>query len=134
MTRLQKQTGSLRDIQRDLKELNELRGTSIVFFLIKVKALPTDLCMTGLGMADSSRDADLYNEILVELVGVRERAQELTKSVLLSEPADVCSAYIDVKAGSGGTEACDWAGILSRMYTRWAQSHGYTGECVPVFS
>ena len=88
MTRLQKQTGSLRDIQRDLKELNELRGTSIVFFLIKDKALPTDLCMTGLGMADSSRDADLYNEILTELVGVRERGQELTST-------NMCDARVD---------------------------------------
>ena len=83
-------------------------------------------------MADSSRDAALHDEILAELVSLRQRTQDLTKSVLLSEPADACAAYIDVKAGAGGTEACDWASILSRMYTRWAQSHGFTGtSCLP---
>lgn len=80
-------------------------------------------------MADSSRDDSLHEDVLAELVGLRQRVQELTKTVLLSEPADACAAYIDVKAGSGGTEACDWASILSRMYVRWAQSHGFTGEC-----
>ena len=48
----------------------------------------------------------------------------------MSEPADSHGAYIEVKAGSGGTEACDWAGILSRMYQRWAQSRGFEASVV----
>lgn len=81
-------------------------------------------------LAETSDDDDLYNEILPELDQLRGRAAELTKSLLLSEPADSHGAYIEVKAGSGGTEACDWAGILSRVYLRWAQSRGFETSVV----
>ena len=76
-------------------------------------------------LADQSGDDQLYNELLPELEALRKRADELTKSLLLSSPADPHGAYVEIKAGSGGTEACDWAGILSRMYTRWAQSRSF---------
>lgn len=81
-------------------------------------------------LAESSEDAELYDEILPELEQLRQRAADLTKSLLLSEPADSHGAYIEVKAGSGGTEACDWAGILSRMYQRWGQSRGFSTTVV----
>lgn len=81
-------------------------------------------------LAESSADDDLCNEILPELDQLRRRAADLTKSLLLSEPADSHGAYIEIKAGSGGTEACDWAGILSRMYQRWAQSRGFETSVV----
>lgn len=81
-------------------------------------------------LADDSGDSELYTELVPELEALRKRAEELTKSLLLSEPADPHGAYIEIKSGSGGTEACDWAGILSRMYTRWAQAHEFTVSVV----
>ncbi|KAH8119759.1 peptide chain release factor [Phellopilus nigrolimitatus] len=102
LSHLQKQTSLLHDIQTSFESLSELAS-----------------------LADSSGDSELYDELFPELVSLKKRADELTKTLLLSEPADASGAYIEVKAGSGGTEACDWAGILSRMYTRWAQAHDF---------
>lgn len=48
----------------------------------------------------------------------------------LSEDVDANSAYIDIHAGSGGTEACDWAAMLARMYTRWAHSQNFEVQIV----
>ncbi|OCB86201.1 hypothetical protein A7U60_g6790 [Sanghuangporus baumii] len=102
LVHLQKQTSSLKEIQSSFESLSELSS-----------------------LANESGDDQLYDELLPELEALRNRADELTKSLLLSSPADPHGAYIEIKAGSGGTEACDWAGILSRMYTRWAQSRGF---------
>src|SRR5262249_60675268 len=49
---------------------------------------------------------------------------------ILDGPMDGSNAYLRVQAGTGGTEACDWADMLRRMYIRWAESHGYTVEMV----
>lgn len=107
LSHLAKQTTSLKEIQASFESLSELSA-----------------------LAESSDDSELCNEIVPELDELRGRAAELTKSLLLSEPADSHGAYIEVKSGSGGTEACDWAGILSRMYQRWAQSRGFETSIV----
>ena len=49
---------------------------------------------------------------------------------MLSGPQDASNAYLPIQAGTGGTEACDWAQMLMRMYTRWAERHGYQVEMV----
>ena len=101
---MQKQTNALQEIRTSFESLQELTS-----------------------LADSSNDADMFGELLPELLSLKKRAEELTKTLLLSEPADANGAFIEIKAGSGGTEACDWASILSRMYTRWAQAHDFSG-------
>ena len=45
---------------------------------------------------------------------------------LLDKPSDSCNCYLTISSGAGGTEACDWAGMLLRMYTRWAERKGFT--------
>ncbi len=49
---------------------------------------------------------------------------------MLSGSQDASNAYLRIQAGAGGTEACDWAGILMRMYTRWGERHSFTVEMV----
>jgi len=83
-----------------------------------------------IALADEAGDLDLMQDVLKELNDLNARAEALTQSLLMSEPADSCSAYIEIKAGSGGTEACDFAAMLSRMYTRWAQSKDYPVKVV----
>ncbi len=51
------------------------------------------------------------------------RAFELL--TLLNSPSDINNAYVTIQAGAGGTEACDWAGMLYRMYTRWAENKNF---------
>jgi len=57
-----------------------------------------------------------------------EEARKRELESLLSGEADASDAYLEVHAGAGGTEAQDWAEMLLRMYTRWAEQHGYKVE------
>lgn len=69
----------------------------------------------------------MQGDLVPELDALNARVSDYLISLWLSEPTDPNSAYIDIRAGSGGTEACDWASILIRMYTKWAHSRDYTG-------
>jgi len=61
---------------------------------------------------------------------LRTEAQSQERSALLSGEADGNDSYIDINAGAGGTESQDWAQMLVRMYSRWANAHGYKTELV----
>lgn len=69
-----------------------------------------------------------------EIDNLIRASQEVLTTLWLSGPVDSNPAYIDIHAGSGGTEACDWAAMLSRMYSRWAHTRNYTGSCALVIS
>ena len=69
---------------------------------------------------DSAQEAaNIFKKVLKDL-----DSYELI--TLLDGKTDQNNAYLDIQAGAGGTEACDWAGYLLRMYTRWAEKHGFT--------
>lgn len=74
-------------------------------------------------------DLSLENELTSEVDMLEKRTNDYLTSLWLSRPTDSNSAYIEIHAGSGGTEACDWASMLARMYTRWAQSRNFSGKC-----
>ncbi len=67
-----------------------------------------------------------------ELAGEVEKAEHLYDRfelmAMMSCKNDACNAIVSIKPGAGGTDACDWAEILYRMYIRWAQRHGFTVE------
>jgi peptide chain release factor 2 len=76
-------------------------------------------------------DADeLIDEAVSYLDDVEERLGDLEFKRMLSGEQDKCAAILFINAGAGGTEACDWAEILLRMYRRWADSRGYKHEVV----
>ena len=62
------------------------------------------------------------------LRALAEEAKRREIESLLSGEADMNDAYVEINAGTGGTEAQDWAEMLERMYTRWAEQHGYKVE------
>src|SRR5262249_13105826 len=62
-------------------------------------------------------------EVRTELEAVRERLAELEMADLLSGEHDAANAILEVNAGAGGTESCDWVSMLVRMYVRWAERH-----------
>ena len=74
----------------------------------------------------SPNDADV-NTAIMNLADTAHRAKFIT---LFHEPADNNDAFLFIQAGAGGTEAQDWAQMLSRMYTRWCERHGFTIETV----
>ena len=75
-------------------------------------------------MADEEGDEAALEEARALLRGIKERAARAELEALLSGEADGNDAYLEVNSGAGGTESNDWAGMLLRMYTRWAEDHG----------
>ncbi len=76
----------------------------------------------------SENDIDLQNEIFMLLENLKQETSRAELEALLSGEADANDTYIEIHAGSGGTEAQDWAEMLLRMYTRWAEKRGYKIE------
>lgn len=76
----------------------------------------------------SEDDADLQDEIYAALQTLQQEARHGELEALLSGEADANDAYMEIHAGSGGTEAQDWAEMLLRMYVRWAEKHNYKVE------
>jgi len=64
-------------------------------------------------------------ELASTLAGLESRVDEQTTLALLGGEDDAADAFITIHSGAGGTEACDWVSMLLRMYTRWAERHGY---------
>lgn len=88
-----------------------------------------DLC--GLAeMAEEEGDEDLVSDIKQQMDDLAQQARRGELEALLSGEVDANDAYLEVHAGSGGTEAQDWAEMLLRMYTRWAEAHKYKVEYV----
>jgi len=83
-------------------------------------------------MALEEEQRDLEPDIQKDLEGIRKRFDEAVVLELLSGEADASDAFVAIHAGSGGTEACDWAGMLLRMYTRWAERRGFKTEVVDL--
>jgi len=73
-------------------------------------------------------DAEVVEEAETALAALKERTAKAEIETLLSGEADPNDCYLEVHAGAGGTEAQDWAEMLLRMYTRWADAKGYKVE------
>jgi peptide chain release factor 2 len=76
-------------------------------------------------LAEAEGDADTANAVTADLVRLAAEAKKREIESLLSGEADANDAFLEVNSGSGGTEAQDWAEMLLRMYSRWAEQHGY---------
>lgn len=79
-------------------------------------------------MAEAENDEALLDEVQEYLRGLSESCRHMELEALLNGEADSNDAFLEVHAGSGGTEAQDWAEMLLRMYVRWAESHKYKIE------
>jgi peptide chain release factor 2 len=79
-------------------------------------------------LADSDGDEAMLNEAQAALEKLQAEVKKRELESLLSGEADANDCYLEVHPGAGGTEAQDWAEMLLRMYTRWADQHGYKVE------
>ena len=111
--------------QAGMKELSVLKEEAGVY-----KALQTQYedIETLLEMGYEEEDASLIPEIEEELKEFQEKFEAMRIKTLLSGEYDKNNAILKLNAGAGGTESCDWCGMLYRMYTRWAERKGFSVE------
>ena len=83
-------------------------------------------------LAVEADDEETFNEAVVELEALDKKLAELEFRRMFSGEYDSADCYIDLQAGSGGTEAQDWANMLLRMYLRWAEAKGFKTEIIEV--
>ncbi|MBM6575636.1 peptide chain release factor 2 [Microvirga sp. SRT01] len=116
------------EVMRERRRLDEAIGAT--------RAIESELSGTVelIELADAEGDQELADEGVAALAELAARADRDKVKALLAGEADANDTYIEVNAGAGGTESQDWAGMLSRMYTRWAERHGLKVELVDQHS
>ena len=105
-----------------MRERNQLAGR-----MDGVRTLESEVAdtMELLALAEGDGDAAMIADGLATLHALAEDAKRRELESLLSGEADANDCYVEINAGAGGTEAQDWAEMLLRMYSRWAEAHGY---------
>lgn len=79
-------------------------------------------------MGEMEDDAEVVAEAEAALKALKDKAAAAELEALLDGEADANDTFLEVHSGAGGTESCDWASMLARMYVRWAEAHGYKVE------
>ena len=111
--------------QKVIKTCNELRLWTVPFNDLKSRFQDAkDL----LPEAEAIGDHELFKELIESLGEIEKRLSELEVRKMLSGEMDAKDCYLEINAGAGGTESCDWAEMLSRMYQRWAVKRGWKVE------
>ena len=105
---LEETLGSISSVEKSLSDVEELS-----------KDLPEE-------------DTETWAIIADEVEDLEKKIKDLELKTYLSDEADPKNAYLTIQAGAGGTEACDWAEMLLRMYKRWAERKGYEVEVVDI--
>jgi len=108
-----------------MKELKNLKDT--VEQINKLSTQYEDI-LTLIEMGNEENDESMIAEIRGEMDEFTKELEELRLSTLLCDEYDKHDAILRLNAGAGGTESCDWCGMLYRMYTRWAERKGFSVE------
>jgi peptide chain release factor 2 len=116
------------EVMRERRRLDEAIGAT--------KAISTELDDTVelIEMAEAEGDDAMVDDAVASLAALAERAERDKVQALLAGEADANDTYVEINAGAGGTESNDWAGMLQRMYQRWAERHGMKVELVDQHS
>ena len=106
-----------------LRELKQIKDTIEEYENLQI-ALDDAIMLADMGIEEN--DESVVEEVLAELERITEIEERMRLETLLSGEYDSCNAIVSFHPGAGGTEAQDWASMLYRMYTRWAEKHGFT--------
>ena len=109
--------------QAVVADANLLKGRLNPFLELETRSDNLD---EVIDLAKESDDMDFANEANDEFAAILKELDQFELITLLDKPTDASNAYLNIQAGAGGTEACDWAEMLLRMYTRWAEAKGFT--------
>lgn len=111
--------------QEGMKELKNLKDEAEDYNSLEQQYEDIE---TLIEMGNEENDPSLIPEIQEELETFINKLESMKIKTLLSGEYDSNNAILKLNAGAGGTESCDWAGMLYRMYTRWAERKGFTVE------
>ena len=108
-----------------IKEMNSLKTKYENTSNIK-KRIEDNLTM--IDSLKTDMDSELYALIKEESEDIKNELDDIETLELLNGKYDNCDAILEIHPGAGGTESCDWAAMLYRMYTRWCEKHGFKYE------
>ena len=116
------------EVMRERRRLDEA--------ITATRAIETELNDTVelIELAEAEGDEEMERDAVASLGELAERAERDKVKALLAGEADANDTYVEINAGAGGTESQDWAGMLNRMYQRWAERHGLKVELVDQHS
>ena len=110
--------------QKDVAEVSSIRNKITPLASLKSRIEDLDVLREiALEEPDEKRPAAAA-EVLTELDSIVKALDKFEIAALLSGEHDNCPAFLSIQAGAGGTESCDWADMLYRMYQRWMERHG----------
>ena len=112
-----------------INKLNVLKGKTSSIVSLKSDIVDA-LDLVSLLLEDY--DEDVYSFVFDVVSSCDEKVKALELELLLSGPYDSNNAIVEIHSGAGGTEACDWALMLYRMYTRWCERKGYSVEVLDL--
>ena len=135
----------LTDIENELAKEEVWSNLDLSQKLSKEKTFLEKIIKTYQGVSDKLSDAQVLldvsieenddssiDEISDEVTEISKMVEELEFSRMFTNKMDPSSAYIEIQSGSGGTEAQDWAEMLLRMYTKWAESRGFNSSIIEI--
>ncbi|HAU67697.1 MAG TPA: peptide chain release factor 2 [Gammaproteobacteria bacterium] len=120
------QPDEAQQLGRERAKLDSLVGT-----LEKLRSVVTD-SQEMLELALAEEDQSLADEVVKDLDEIETELAKLEFQRMFSGDMDENNAFIDIQAGSGGTEAQDWANMMLRMYLRWAESESFKAEIIEL--
>ena len=113
--------------QMVIQKSNELKAVYDTFHQLELQVEEVELLFE---MYKEDPEEEIHDELVERVHSVEKELEKYELSMLLSGPHDKCSAILEIHPGAGGTESQDWGSMLLRMYTRWAEQHGYRIETV----
>jgi peptide chain release factor 2 len=118
---------SAAEAQKVINESNKLKAWTVPYNQIKNKFQNVQEMLSEV---DESEEPEFFQELIRELQVVEEQLEELEVRRMLSGELDPKNCFLTINAGAGGTEACDWAEMMSRMYERYALKKGWKVETI----
>jgi peptide chain release factor 2 len=116
------------DQEKAKEVIQELKGLNIVLKPFEDLVRQAENLGASIELAEEANTQEFDDEIRAACRRADADFESFEFRSMLSGPNDHCNAFVTLHAGAGGTEACDWADMLMRMYLRWAESKGFSAE------
>lgn len=112
-----------------ISKLNSLKSS-----ISLIVSLREDIvcCLDLISLLEEEFDEDVYSFVFGVYSSLFDKVKTLELEVLFSGPYDSNNAVVEIHSGAGGVEACDWASMLYRMYTRWCEMKGFSFEVIDL--